>query len=147
VETAVDLDQIEHGEYIIAPGYDPSLQKIKDERDRCEEQIKDVYGEASKYLGLKGPDAEKVLKMDRNPQVGDLLCSPLMILIFLILICCFSGLLYGLASAGAGRGGVSGCIRALMLKVPGAEFVKMVKKSLVGAASSPGVCSGHVGFE
>lgn len=70
VETAVDLDQIEHGEYIIAPGYDPSLQKIKDERDKCESQIRDVYAEAAKYLGLKGQDVEKVLKLDRNPQVG-----------------------------------------------------------------------------
>jgi hypothetical protein len=134
VETAVDLDQIEHGEYIIAPGYDPSLQKIKDERDRCEEQIKEVYAETSKYLGLKGPDAEKVLKMDKNPQVGDLLRGLLKNLIFLILICCFPGVLYGLASTGAGGGGVSGCIRALRLKVP---EVEMVKKLLVGAASSP----------
>ena len=43
VEAAVDLEQIQMGEYIISAGYDSNLQNIKTERDDVEERIKKIH--------------------------------------------------------------------------------------------------------
>eukprot|EP00850_Spirogloea_muscicola_P021534 SM000253S09023 [mRNA] locus=s253:74481:80442:+ [translate_table: standard] len=67
VEAAVDLDQIENNEYIISPGYDPSLANIKKERDVIENQIRRTYEQVAGDLDL---ELEKTLKLDRTTQAG-----------------------------------------------------------------------------
>lgn len=67
VEAAVDLDQLQHGEYIIAAGYDSNLQKIRSERDQIDEQIQKIYQQAANDLNLP---LEKALKLDKTPQWG-----------------------------------------------------------------------------
>ncbi|BBN08051.1 DNA mismatch repair protein MSH2 [Marchantia polymorpha subsp. ruderalis] len=67
VESAVDLDQLQHGEYIISPAYDNSLQEIKSERDKVEEQIHKLHQQAANDLGLQ---VEKSLKLDKSPIFG-----------------------------------------------------------------------------
>lgn len=67
VEAAVDLEQLQNGEYIIAADYDNSLQELKTERDNVEKQILKVHHQAADDLGLP---AEKALKLDKSTQYG-----------------------------------------------------------------------------
>ncbi|CAM6082684.1 unnamed protein product [Calypogeia fissa] len=67
VEAAVDLDQLQHGEYIIAASYDNNLQEIRSERDQIEEQIQKIYQQAANDLELP---LEKALKLDKTTQWG-----------------------------------------------------------------------------
>jgi DNA mismatch repair protein MSH2 len=67
VEAAVDLEQIQMGEYIISAGYDSNLQNIKAERDDVEEKIKMIHKTAAAELDLP---IDKVLKIDKTSQWG-----------------------------------------------------------------------------
>ncbi|KAH9570808.1 hypothetical protein CY35_02G060500 [Sphagnum magellanicum] len=67
VEAAVDLEQLQNGEYIISAGYDSSLQDIKKERDSVEQQIQRTHQQAADDLGLP---TEKSLKLDKSSQWG-----------------------------------------------------------------------------
>ena len=67
VEAAVDLEQIQMGEYIISAGYDSNLQNIKTERDDVEERIKKIHQTAAAELDLA---TDKVLKLDKTSQWG-----------------------------------------------------------------------------
>ena len=67
IEAAVDLDQLQNGEYIIAADYDNSLQELKTERDNVEKQILKIHQQAADDLGLP---AEKALKLDKSTQYG-----------------------------------------------------------------------------
>ncbi|MCO5591782.1 hypothetical protein L7F22_045774 [Adiantum nelumboides] len=65
VEAAVDLEQIQAGEYIIAAGYDSNLQSLKSERDAVEDKIQKIYKNAADEL-----DLDKALKLDKTSQWG-----------------------------------------------------------------------------
>ncbi|KAI5069125.1 hypothetical protein GOP47_0015426 [Adiantum capillus-veneris] len=65
VEAAVDLEQIQAGEYIIAAGYDSNLQNLKSERDAVEDKIQKAHKNAADEL-----DLDKVLKLDKTSQWG-----------------------------------------------------------------------------
>ncbi|XP_057854646.1 DNA mismatch repair protein MSH2 isoform X2 [Cryptomeria japonica] len=67
VEAAVDLDQLDNGEYMISAGYDPSLMTLKNERDEVEEQIQKVHHKAADDLDLP---VDKALKLDKGTQFG-----------------------------------------------------------------------------
>lgn len=67
VEAAVDLDQLDNGEYMISAGYDPSLSTLKDERDGVEEQIQKVHQQAANDLDIP---VDKSLKLDKGTQFG-----------------------------------------------------------------------------
>lgn len=67
VEAAVDLEQLQNGEYIIAADYDNSLQEIKTERDSVEKQIAKIHQQAADDLGLP---ADKALKLEKTTQYG-----------------------------------------------------------------------------
>ncbi|KAJ7530623.1 hypothetical protein O6H91_14G011000 [Diphasiastrum complanatum] len=67
VEAAVDLDELQNGEYVISAGYDNSLQHIKADRERAENQIRKVHQEAASDLDLP---ADKSLKLDKTTQWG-----------------------------------------------------------------------------
>eukprot|EP00252_Welwitschia_mirabilis_P026144 TRINITY_DN8428_c0_g1_i1.p1 TRINITY_DN8428_c0_g1~~TRINITY_DN8428_c0_g1_i1.p1 ORF type:complete len:948 (+),score=194.75 TRINITY_DN8428_c0_g1_i1:276-3119(+) len=67
VETAIDLEQLDNGEYMIAAGYHPSLVALKDEHKVVEDQIQKVHQQAANDLDLP---ADKALKLERGSQFG-----------------------------------------------------------------------------
>ncbi|KAL6994905.1 MutS-like protein [Sarracenia purpurea var. burkii] len=67
VEVAVDLDQLENGEYMISSGYDPKLAELKDEQDSLEQQINSLHRLTANDLDLA---ADKALKLDKGTQFG-----------------------------------------------------------------------------
>lgn len=67
VEAAVDLEELERGECLIAPSYDPSLAEIKAEREEVEGEVMRALGQAASDLGLV---VDKTLKVDRTTQNG-----------------------------------------------------------------------------
>ncbi|XP_024975369.1 DNA mismatch repair protein MSH2 [Cynara cardunculus var. scolymus] len=67
VEVAVDLDQLENGEYMISPGYDSQLSTLKNEQESVEQQIHDLHEQTAKDLDLP---LDKGLKLDKGTQFG-----------------------------------------------------------------------------
>ncbi|KAI3673275.1 hypothetical protein L6452_39392 [Arctium lappa] len=67
VEVAVDLDQLENGEYMISPGYDSQLSTLKNEQESIEQQIQDLHKQTAKDLNLP---LDKALKLDKGTQFG-----------------------------------------------------------------------------
>lgn len=67
VETAVDLDQLENGEYMISSGYDSRLLELKEEQDSLERQIDSLHKQTASDLDLP---ADKVLKLEKGTQFG-----------------------------------------------------------------------------
>ncbi|CAI5464969.1 unnamed protein product [Closterium sp. Yama58-4] len=68
VEAAVDLDALQsNGEYLIAPGYDPSLGEIKEEREGVEAEVQRALQQAANDLGLI---VDKTIKLDKTAQAG-----------------------------------------------------------------------------
>ncbi|KAK4374632.1 hypothetical protein RND71_005309 [Anisodus tanguticus] len=67
VETAVDLDQLENGEYMISSAYDPSLSALKDEQETLEQQIHNLHKQTANDLDLP---IDKSLKLDKGTQFG-----------------------------------------------------------------------------
>ncbi|KAL8141845.1 hypothetical protein V2J09_014877 [Rumex salicifolius] len=67
VETAVDLDQLENGEYMISSGYDPKLLELKEQRELLESEIHDLHRITADALDLA---VDKTLKLDKGTQFG-----------------------------------------------------------------------------
>lgn len=67
VEASVDLDQLENGEYMISPNYDPALSALKDEQESLERQIHDLHKQTAHDLDLP---QDKGLKLDKGTQFG-----------------------------------------------------------------------------
>lgn len=67
VETSVDLDQLENGEYMISSGYDSRLLELKDEQESLERQIDSLHKQTADDLDLA---ADKVLKLEKGTQFG-----------------------------------------------------------------------------
>ncbi|KAK4567795.1 hypothetical protein RGQ29_003523 [Quercus rubra] len=67
VETSVDLDQLENGEYMISSSYDPALSALKDEQESLERQIHNLHKQTANDLDLP---VDKALKLDKGTQFG-----------------------------------------------------------------------------
>ncbi|CAI9113632.1 OLC1v1014269C1 [Oldenlandia corymbosa var. corymbosa] len=67
VETSVDLDQLENGEYMISSGYDSNLSALKDEQESLEKQIHNLHKQTANDLDLA---VDKTLKLDKGTQFG-----------------------------------------------------------------------------
>lgn len=67
VETAVDLDQLENGEYMISSAYDSNLSALKDEQETLEQQIHNLHKQTANDLDLP---IDKSLKLDKGTQFG-----------------------------------------------------------------------------
>lgn len=67
VEAAVDLDQLENGEYMIASSYDPTLANLKKDQESLESLIHDLHKQTAKDLDLP---MDKSLKLDKSTQFG-----------------------------------------------------------------------------
>lgn len=67
VETSVDLDQLENGEYMISSDYDPNLSALKNEQESLELQIHKLHKQTANDLDLP---IDKALKLDKGTQFG-----------------------------------------------------------------------------
>ncbi|GFS40734.1 MUTS homolog 2 [Actinidia rufa] len=67
VEAAVDLDQLENGEYMISSAYDPKLCELKDGQQSLEQQIHNLHRQTANELDLA---VDKALKLDKGTQFG-----------------------------------------------------------------------------
>ncbi|KAM1398249.1 hypothetical protein ACFX2I_015717 [Malus domestica] len=67
VEAAVDLDQLENGEYMISSSYDPALSALKEEQESLEHQIHTMHKQTANDLDLA---VDKALKLDKGTQFG-----------------------------------------------------------------------------
>ncbi|XP_020097414.1 DNA mismatch repair protein MSH2 [Ananas comosus] len=67
VEVSIDLDQLENGEYMISPNYDPDLAALKDELNAIEHQIDNLHKQTANDLDLP---LDKALKLEKGTQFG-----------------------------------------------------------------------------
>ncbi|KAH9609545.1 hypothetical protein KSS87_001346 [Heliosperma pusillum] len=67
VETSVDLDQLENGEYMISSSYDSRLLQLRDEQESVEREIESLHIKTATDLDLP---ADKVLKLEKGTQFG-----------------------------------------------------------------------------
>ncbi|KAK9669035.1 hypothetical protein RND81_13G104100 [Saponaria officinalis] len=67
VETSVDLDQLENGDYMISPGYDSRLLALRAEQESLEREIETLHIKTATDLDLA---ADKVLKLEKGTQFG-----------------------------------------------------------------------------
>ncbi|XVE64082.1 hypothetical protein DITRI_Ditri07aG0072600 [Diplodiscus trichospermus] len=67
VESSVDLDQLENGEYMISPSYDDALGALKNEQESLELQIHNLHKQTAFDLDLP---VDKALKLDKGTQFG-----------------------------------------------------------------------------
>ncbi|KAJ6359074.1 hypothetical protein OIU76_000729 [Salix suchowensis] len=67
VETAVDLDQLDNGEYMISPSYEAALGALKAEQESLEHQIHNFHKQTASDLDLP---LDKGLKLDKGTQYG-----------------------------------------------------------------------------
>ncbi|XP_048239590.1 DNA mismatch repair protein Msh2-like [Haliotis rufescens] len=67
VETTLDLQQVEHHEYLIKPDFDENLTALREKIDDLEGQIKGQMNRVARDLGL---EANKTLKLESNSQLG-----------------------------------------------------------------------------
>ncbi|MCL7038270.1 hypothetical protein MKW94_018025 [Papaver nudicaule] len=67
VESSVDLEQLENGEYMVSSGYDEKLSVLKSERDAVEQKIHNLHKETANDLDLP---LDKALKLDKGTQFG-----------------------------------------------------------------------------
>ncbi|KAJ3670194.1 hypothetical protein LUZ60_010518 [Juncus effusus] len=67
VEIAIDLDQIENGEYMISPSYSSDLAALKSQLDEIEDQINRIHSQTASDLELQ---MDKVLKLEKGTQFG-----------------------------------------------------------------------------
>jgi DNA mismatch repair protein MSH2 len=64
VETAIDLDQLDNGEYRISPSYSSDLAVLKDDLSVVEDQINNLHMHTASDLDLS---ADKQLKLEKGP--------------------------------------------------------------------------------
>lgn len=67
VETTIDLDQIDNGEFVVNPAVDPELQQLREKQDAVVADIEAEYQDVSSSIsGLKGDG----LKLERKDNLG-----------------------------------------------------------------------------
>lgn len=67
VEVAIDLDQLENGEYMISADYDSQLSVLKSEQESLGQQIHELHRNAANDLDLA---LDKALKLEKGTQYG-----------------------------------------------------------------------------
>ncbi|XP_075975314.1 DNA mismatch repair protein spel1 [Anticarsia gemmatalis] len=67
IETTMDLDAVERGDYLVKPSFDEQLQNLSEQLEQLQTSAEKELSKAARDLGL---DAGKTVKLENNPQNG-----------------------------------------------------------------------------
>ncbi|XP_038213942.1 DNA mismatch repair protein Msh2 [Zerene cesonia] len=67
IETTVDMDAVDRGDFLVKPSFDDQLQTLHEELEKIQASADKELNRAANDLGL---DAGKTIKLENNPQNG-----------------------------------------------------------------------------
>lgn len=67
VETTLDLDMAENGEFMVRPNFDDDLTALRDELGSLEDNLREELKKTAKDLGL---EADKTIKLESSRELG-----------------------------------------------------------------------------